>query len=151
MKLTSLLVATLALCFGVSGTALAQDKSLEKIYHQDANEGFLSCSRTFTLAQKMAALSDGGHSVKVQYKDAGNYQKCILEGKDDIKASYEKFAAKVKKPSAKLALKEHYIAALSALQGVEPLSDERKMNYEKRQGENQSKLDTAWIRFETEN
>ena len=151
MKLTWLFAATFALFFCVFNPAAAQDKLLEKTYSDDVNMGLTLCHRTFLLAIKLADLSDHGRSVKEKHPDADNYQKCISRHKDDIKSSYEQLAAKVKKSSVKLALKEHYIAVITALQGIEPLPDERKMNYERRQGENQSKLDSAWIRFETEN
>ena len=96
-------------------------------------------------------------SCKLSYKmvlmtgERNEFIKCIDDGKASIRIAYGNAAKTVKKPSAKNALKDHYIASLAILQGIEAQSDERKMNYEKRQGDNQSRLDELWIRFETEN
>lgn len=81
----------------------------------------------------------------------GDLSRCTMEGKTSFKKAYEKELKSVKKPASKAALKEYYIAAVSALQGIEPQADERKINYEKRQGDNKNKLDEMWTRFEVEN
>lgn len=78
-------------------------------------------------------------------------EKCISDGKSNIKKAYNTASKTVKKPAAKAALKEHYISSISALQGIEPQANERKMNYEKRQSDNKAKRDELWVRFEVEN
>jgi hypothetical protein len=76
---------------------------------------------------------------------------CVIDKKSELKKTYEKAQKEVKKASAKAALKEYYIAVLSALQGINPEADERKMNYEKRQVDNKIKVKELWTRFEVEN
>lgn len=93
---------------------------------------------------------------ELEFKNAqlggdSNYRKCISDGKATIKKGYEKSLKSVKKPTARAALKEYYITAITTLQEIKPQSDERKMNYERRQGDNKNKLDEMWVRFETEN
>ncbi|WP_296446986.1 hypothetical protein [Rhodoferax sp. UBA5149] len=78
-------------------------------------------------------------------------QSCIDDGRVSIKKEYDSFSKLIKKPPAKSALKEHYIAGISALNGIQPQTQERKFNYDKRQGDNQAKIDDLWVRFETEN
>lgn len=81
----------------------------------------------------------------------GDLLRCISDGKASLKQSYEKTLKSLKKPAAKAALKEYYITAISTLIGIKPQDDERKINYEKRQGDNKNKLDEMWTRFEVEN
>lgn len=73
---------------------------------------------------------------------------CIEDGQKSMKANYLSVLKKVKKASAKAALKEYYIAATTALQGVSPMPDERVYAYEKRQNDNKTKMDEMWLRFE---
>ncbi len=87
----------------------------------------------------------------IEFGSGADYKKCIADGKIEIKRGYEAVLKKVKKPAARAALKEYYITAIMTLQGIEPQGDERKMFYEKRQGDNMTKLEEMWVRFETEN
>lgn len=95
-----------------------------------------SCSIEFSLS-RVSTTGDPG--------------KCILVAKDVTKAAYEKALKRVKKPSAKAALKEYYVAGVSAIQGVQPQYDERVISYDKRQGDNRIRLDEMWTRFDLEN
>ena len=77
--------------------------------------------------------------------------KCIDDAKKDVKKAYDSALKMVKKLAARSAMKEHYISSISSIQGIQPQFEERKINYEKRQGDNKTKLDEMWVRFETEN
>jgi hypothetical protein len=44
----------------------------------------------------------------------------------------------------------HHVAFISALEGIRPDLDERKINYEVRQQALETKLSEAWARFEVE-
>ncbi len=114
-----------------------------------------------TRAETMASVAAGPIVVSTQlllmtcnlYYTApkeGDFQRCLLDGKLALKQSYEKYLKSVKKPAARAALKEYYITALSTLNGIAPQAEERKINYEKRQGDNKNKLDEMWTRFEVE-
>lgn len=110
----------------------------------------LSCELTFISQQACAQLQQAGGTLPPTCA-AVDLGKCISDGKAKAKKAYEKTLKLVTKPAARAALKEYYIVGISAIQGVEPQSEERKMNYEKRQGDNKNKLDEMWTRFEVEN
>lgn len=78
------------------------------------------------------------------------FYKCIDDGKIAVKNAYAEASTMVSSDPAKAALKEHYIKAISTLQSIDSYNEERKVDYEKRQGENKAKLEELWIRFETE-
>jgi hypothetical protein len=132
MKNTNSLVLSACICF--SAFANAKEPLTQAdfgIYNQ-----LIKCEISFRL---FTVNGDTG------------YRECISSGNSEIKKLYEKFSKTIKKPSARTALKEYYIAGVMALQGIEPQSDERTINYEKRQGDNKNKLNEMWVRFETEN
>lgn len=79
-----------------------------------------------------------------------DYHQCIAEARKTIKAAYLSAVKTIKKPAARAALKEHYIAAMTRIDGIDPQFDETNGNYAHRQSDNQSRLDEKWARFEAE-
>ena len=76
---------------------------------------------------------------------------CQKEGRSEVKNLYPKANAQfAKKPAASKALKDFYVAWLAALDGISPSISERKIDYERRQGDASRKADEAWSRFEIE-
>lgn len=51
-------------------------------------------------------------------------------------------------PAAGQALREYHVIFLTALRGLEPNADERKISYEQRQASLKDRLNEAWARFE---
>jgi hypothetical protein len=132
MRITTSLAMAVCLCFSHFAYAKAPLTQADIGVYSE----LLTCGMSFQLF-----LVNG---------DRG-YKQCLLDGKVKIKKQYETSLKTVKKPAARAALKEYYIFGVTALLGIEPQSEERKINYEKRQGDNQNKLDEMWVRFEAEN
>jgi hypothetical protein len=84
-------------------------------------------------------------------RKSADYAGCIREQSVNVKQRYDKALKVVRKPAAKAALKEHFIAVSSQLQGLAPASDENRLDYTRRQTENQARTEEKWIRFEAEN
>lgn len=76
---------------------------------------------------------------------------CRMEAKEAVKPLFAPALAQVgKKPAASKLLKEYYAQWMTLLDGVSPDSGERKIIYERRQGEASRKLDEHWNRFSIE-
>jgi hypothetical protein len=85
-------------------------------------------------------------------EDAPNsdYQACIKEYSLLLIKLHSGAQKTTKKPLAKTALKEHFVLAASALQGVAPLPAERVIDYERRTNAEKRSLDQQKIRFAAE-
>lgn len=76
---------------------------------------------------------------------------CQKKAKAEVKKLFPKAnAAVANKPTASNLLKDYYAAWLSALDGITPDANERKVDYDNRQGEASRKADAIWNRFEIE-
>lgn len=136
-KSIALLALATSLFYSSTCTATVEKTTPITVYEQKVAFSMLSCSILHT-----TYLLNGDFSV---------FRKCVDDGKVAIKSAYANAAKSVKSTAAKNALKEHYITVISVLQGIQAQDDETKMNYEKRQGDNQNKREEKWIRFEAEN
>lgn len=85
-----------------------------------------------------------------QQNEKSDYEGCIASGKSKAKASLVQALRTVKKTKAQEALKSYHVAFVSALEGLRPGADERKINYEQRQQSLEGKVTEAWARFEIE-
>lgn len=135
-KCFALLVLATSLSYSAASTAADEKTTPLKTYDQKVAFSLLHCSILHT-----TYLLNGDFSV---------FRKCVDDGKSAIKQAYGNAAKTVKKAAAKTALKEHYITVMSSLQGIQAQDEETKMNYEKRQGDNNTKREEKWIRFEAE-
>ena len=96
---------------------------------------------------KLALIkSDGGQAQD----EKSDWAACIRNGKTTAKARFDKALLTVKKSKAKEALKTYQVAYMAAIDGINPGSDERRINYEQRQQSLEGKLTEAWARFEIE-
>lgn len=81
----------------------------------------------------------------------GPIGECQSKGKTEAKILYKKAYAKVAKNArAATLLKEYYTLWLSAMSGILPNSNERKILYEQRISMLEGRVDEAWSRFEVE-
>lgn len=117
---------------------------LLKKYHYEVELSLNRCTSSFKFAILGAEILKSPIDFKSSYE-------CISDERITIKKAYEAVINTLEKNAAKTALKEHYIGAVSALQGIQFHDDERKMNYERRQSDNKVKVDELWLRFEIEN
>jgi hypothetical protein len=88
--------------------------------------------------------------LKQPADEKSNYTGCIEDGKKDAKQNLESALKSLKKPKAKEALKSYHVAFVTAIDGINPGMDERKISYEQRQQSLDGKLTEAWARFEVE-
>jgi hypothetical protein len=79
------------------------------------------------------------------------YAVCINEQEPEIKKTFRAALPSVRGKQAKEALKDHYIAALSALKGIHPGMNELLTTYDQRRQSLNDKVSEAWTRFEVEN
>jgi len=141
------LVAVLVLCAGIAH-AQKDTRSPLEAYRGDSTFGPTICEFKLKTALAQAEITRGGGTPVGEPAD---YRGCIQEQKAAIQKSYEAALATVKKPAARQALKEHYIAVLSQLNGLPPASDEIRIHYMKRQNDAKAKAEDMWTRFEVEN
>ena len=93
---------------------------------------------------------DRATEIQTIKDEKDDYRACITKGKTASKQNLDAALKTVKKPNAKEALKTYHVALVSALEGINPGSDERKINYEQRQQNLEGKMTEAWARFEIE-
>lgn len=128
----------------VCALAQAADDGLNKAinaYIGSANYGTYSCGLSFRSAN---ARTVGG----LPQDEKSDWRGCIVKQKADLKMAYEAIYQLLEKPGAQASLKEHYIATLNALNGIEPGLDETKAAYGNRQAVSLEKMSQQWARFE---
>lgn len=104
----------------------------------------LSCPIALRLANDRATIGE-------MQNESSDWKGCIAKSKIELRAAYDAYSKTLKKPSAKAALKEHFIIATSVISGIEPDLDERVVNYDKRQTDLKARANEQWTRFEIEN
>ena len=86
-------------------------------------------------------------AARIAGKDVAGY---VNAHKAALKEQYAAAAKTIKKPAAKAALKEHFVQAMSLVEGVEPGISEARIDYDRRQTDNKENLKKAWTRVEIE-
>jgi|JI10StandDraft_1071094.scaffolds.fasta_scaffold170851_3 hypothetical protein len=139
------ILSAVALAFAslaVQAQSTPTPTALER-YKADAYFWQMMCTTAFNLAQSNASLG------QPQDKQS-DWQGCIADGQKAIKTDYAAALKTVRKKPAAEALKSVQVALMSALNGIAPDSEERKIVYVQRQGTLNSKVTEAWARFEVE-
>lgn len=134
-----------ALAFA-SLSALAQSTPTPTVlerYKADAYFWQMMCTTAFSIAQNYASIG------QPQDKQS-DWQGCIADGQRAIKSDYAAVLKTLRKRPAAEALKGVQVALISALNGIAPDSEERKIVYIQRQGTLNGKVTEAWARFEVE-
>jgi hypothetical protein len=110
------------------------------------------------VAFHMCGLVEDSHQLLAQTRAAGgqvsedeiarsNYVVCIVEMKKSLRKLFDRAMGSTKKAGLKTALREHFVQAIVALDGVTP-RNERVLDYDRRQSENKTKLREAEVRLE---
>lgn len=141
MKSHALASAALALFLACGPAAAQQQTPLEK-YQEGTNYALLACGLTFKIAQAQAELGKA--------TEDGDYRACITQNVEQAKKNLTPALRTVRKPAAQAALKAHYVAFATALRGIDPGVNERKISYEQRQQALSDKVTEAWEKFEVE-
>jgi hypothetical protein len=128
----------LSLVFAVStSVAFAQGVVSDK-YESTVRSEYWTCSTSFNI------YLNGEDS----YLD--KFLENVPKAKESIKSAYNNAVKLELRPNAKEALKNHYIAVLNALNGIEGISGETKANYNLRQSQLNAKMTEAWERYKLE-
>jgi hypothetical protein len=112
-------------------------------YRGDTQFALVMCKLSLRVA--LAVAAGGG-----QQDDKSDYASCIRKSKASAKSSLDMALRTVKKPKAQDALKSYHVAFSTAVEGIRPGPDERKISYEQRQQSLEEKVTEAWARFEIE-
>jgi hypothetical protein len=131
----------------VSASSFAADEPdnrtpLER-YRGDGQVSILMCNISLRLALSRAELG-------AAQDEQSDYVGCIEREKGKSKQNLAKALRTVKKVKAQEALKSFHVSLVTALDGIRPGINERKINYEQRQQALEGKITEAWARFEVE-
>lgn len=141
-------LAAAAMLFASVLHAQPDNRTPLEAYRGDSAGGVMLCGMKLKLALLHAERS---MPPTEEERRSADYAGCIRDQSATIRQQYAKALRVVKKPAAKAALKEHFIAVSMQLQGLVPASDEIRLNYTRRQTENEARTEEKWIRFEAEN
>lgn len=130
-----------------SSAAVGQATSPIERYGSESEAAVMTCSLEFQLAQAQAQLVSVGGG---QPEKPADFAACLKKARAEGKQLFSLALAKVKKPAAKEALKSYHVAFMTALEGISPGMDERRITYEARQRSLKDKMTEAWARFEVE-
>lgn len=122
------------------------NKALIEVYKGMAEGSIEECKWSLKL---ISINQNFGGLPNVRDKDT-DFLGCIEREKPKINQVIIEILKIVKKPKAKEALKSYHVTLITALEGIKPGADERKINYEQRQQAFVDKLSEAWARFEVE-
>jgi hypothetical protein len=112
-------------------------------YRGNTQYALLICATSLRTALLRAELGE-------PEDEKGGYRGCIVKNKAEAKASLDKALRTIKSPRARDALKSFHVAFVTALEGIAPGIDERRISYESRQQALEGKVTEAWARFEVE-
>lgn len=123
-----------------SGVPAKDNRSPIDAYEGDAQFLLMMCSLQFQYSQ----LNPGETSPKADWTT------CVKEGVQGLKVRFDNLMKVLRKPAARAALKEHYISVINAAMAITPHDGEIKMNYSRRQSEQQTIVQDKWTRFSLE-
>lgn len=137
--------------FGVSASLEKRaDISAVEHYTSSADFALTMCDTTRRLRVSAVELNRLGNQVDQEEMEASDYRKCISSHKLALAKLYGAAVKSTKKAGMRAALKEHYVTAINALEGIEPTSEERVIDYSRRKAAEKRALDQQRIRVEAE-
>lgn len=131
-------------CLNPTGEKQEDKRTPIQRYHGDASGALMLCKMTL----KLAILKG---SAGQEQDEESNYRSCIEKHKKEAKTNLSLALKITKKAKAQEALKTYHVALVTALDGIAPGLDERKISYEQRQQSLEGRMTEAWARFEIEN
>ncbi len=109
-------------------------------------------SETFEVLKYKLVIDNGVVSAHLcQLVGIKPFFECANTGLKQVKTAFSEMDKLVKKRPAKAALKEHLVAVVMQINGMEVTGGERVIAYDARQATLKGRADEAWIRFEMEN
>lgn len=144
MKGTLALMIIMAVAASIAAAADEPDKRTPvERYQGDGSYYLIACKLKLRLAN---ARADGS----VAQDENSDWIGCVKEGTSVTKKNFPAALKTVKKPKAQDALKSYHVVLVTAIDGIWPGTEERKLDYERRQQATETKLKEAWARFELE-
>jgi hypothetical protein len=128
--------------------AAAADSSQVEAFRKLTAETVPACHEKFQVVELAMAFATMGEPKPLLPTINDKWRACIKDGAEAGKVLY-KAAAKGLKPPARAALAEVQVSFVLALNGIEPLSQELTIDYNRRQGALASRLDESWVRFDS--
>lgn len=104
------------------------------------------CSISYNTAKSLARLPE----QPPETVELGDFRGCIRQYTPTLKTLHVKAQKTLKTPAQKAALKEHLALAITALQGIAPLTSERVIDYERRTNAESRSVEQQKNRFEAE-
>ncbi len=112
-------------------------------YHTTAVTYYQLCSMQLVMENMLVALEKPN-------PPGLNFRECIEKNIAKTKTVFDATRKTIKKASALNELKNYHALWVSAMKGIVPGGDERKITYDERQRNATDKLNQAWARFELE-
>lgn len=119
-------------------------------YHTRSKKLVLACETNFYQLQIYATILR--HNKNPQEEPPMSMKACVEQASEAAKLDYRnmvKFLPKGKKEAAE-ALKNYHVKVLLTIQGAEPQSGERMIDYERRFNALKKDMEEAYIRFDLE-
>ena len=144
MKSLTTILAVILIVMSSLATAEEPDKITPLEHYKEACKFYLIECNLFLNSARLKA-----ESGKAQ-DEGSDYAGCIEHKKATAKKNLVEALRTLKKSKAQESLKSYHVAFVTALEGIRPGYDERKISYEQRQLALKEKLTEAWARFEVE-
>ena len=128
----------------------AQEVNAQPIdeYRSNTAIGLLTCRMSLKFAAAFAE-ADAERREKVDPK-MGDWRGCIQKQRAETLALFKRASTATRKPAMRDALKNYQVVWAAMMEGIAPSSDERKIDYERRQAAADTKLNEAWAKVEIE-
>lgn len=134
-----------ALAFSVGGAAMAGPAADEALGYEVVHIKIKGCRTKRELG--MLRAETGQISAADAYRE---FLACKSGVTQDAKAVYAKVLKLLKSSDAKKALKDHQVAVMSSIEGMDPTGGELKSQYNRRVGSLDAVVETTWQRLQLE-
>ena len=106
-------------------TEKLENKTPIERYHFTCEYYLAICKLKFKIASVQAQTAELGG--KIERDESDGYEGCIDEGRVIAKTELNKVLPTLKNPKAENTLKNYHVAFITALEGIKPRYDERKI------------------------
>lgn len=137
------LIALIIGSFASTASIAADPPNAVSEYGALAGSKVLICKMKVRIASNLIELGK-------EVDEENNPRKCVSDARKEIRIAYDKAVAATKKSGARVALKEHFVAVTSAIDGALPGLDERKILYNARVEAEERRVSEMWTRVKLE-
>jgi hypothetical protein len=142
MKTLTVLFATILVMYAAGAQEADKRTPLER-FRGDGQFSLMMCKINLKMALARSELGQA-------QDEKSDWSTCIKQGKEAAKVNLSAALKTVKKVKAQEALKTYHVALITAIDGIAPGAQERKLSYEQRQQALEGKLTETWARFDVE-